>query len=62
MESPYLYAEIFRHAAAASGGVPELAQRLGVRAEDVHAWIEARATPPLGAFLDALDLIELSTT
>jgi hypothetical protein len=60
MDSPYDYAEAFRAAAAAIGGEPELAERLGVRIEDLRAWIQARETPPLEPFLEALDLIELS--
>ena len=38
----------------------ELAERLGVSAEELHVWIEARGTPPLEPFLEALDLLEPS--
>ena len=60
MESPYDYAEAFRAAAQAIGGEQELADRLGVRVEDLHAWIQAGEPPPLDAFLGALDLIDLT--
>jgi DNA-binding transcriptional regulator YdaS (Cro superfamily) len=61
MEQPYDYAEAFRAAARAVGGEKELAQRLGVSVEELHAWMEARGTPPLESFVEALDVIELST-
>lgn len=60
MESAYVYAEAFRAAANAVGGEQELAERLGVSAEELHVWIEARGTPPLERFLEALDLLEPS--
>ena len=60
MESPYDYAEAFRAAANAIGGEQELADRLRVRVEDLHAWIDAGETPPLDVFLEALDLIEVT--
>ena len=58
MEPPYVYAEAFRAAANAVGGEQQLAERLGVSAEELHVWIEARGTPPLEPFLEALDLLE----
>jgi hypothetical protein len=61
MESPYDYAEAFRAAAKAIGGEQELADRLRVRVEDLHAWMQAGEVPPLEPFLEALDLIEFST-
>ena len=56
----YDYGEAFRAAASAVGGERQLAERLGVSAEELHAWIEARGTPPLEPFLEALDLLEPS--
>lgn len=57
METHRPYAEALRAAVDIVGGEKELAARLGVDAKDLHAWVEGRATPPLGAFLDALDVI-----
>ena len=47
--------------ANAVGGEQELAERLGVSADELHVWIEAGGTPPLEPFLEALDLLEPST-
>jgi len=57
METHRPYSEALRAAVDTLGGEKELADRLGVEAKDLHAWVEGRATPPLGAFLDALDVI-----
>ena len=57
METHRPYAEALRAAVDILGGEQELAKRLGVDAKELHAWVEGRATPPLGAFLDALDVI-----
>lgn len=57
MEIHRPYAEALRAAVDTLGGEKALAERLGVDAKEVHAWVEGRATPPLGAFLEALDVI-----
>lgn len=57
METYRPYAEALRAAVDTLGGEKELAQRLGVDAKDLHAWVEGRAAPPLAAFLEALDVI-----
>ncbi len=57
METHRPYSEALRAALDILGGERELAKRLGVDANQLHAWVEGRATPPLGAFLDALDVI-----
>ena len=57
METHRPYTEALRAAVDTLGGEKELADRLGVDAKDLHAWLEGRATPPLGAFLGALDVI-----
>lgn len=40
-----------------AGSEENLARRLGVRSEDVHAWLDGTAAPPLEAFLDTLDMV-----
>jgi hypothetical protein len=60
MEPRYEYAEALRAAADAVGGEQELAERLGVRVQDLRAWMQGGEAPPLEPFLQALDLIELS--
>ena len=57
METHRPYAEALRAAVDTLGGETKLAARLGVDAKDLRAWVEGRAAPPLGAFLDALDVI-----
>ena len=57
METHRPYAEALRAAVDTLGGEKALADRLGVDAKDLHAWVEGRAAPPLGAFLEALDVI-----
>lgn len=51
------YADALKTAMAAVGGEKELAERLGVRADELHAWVDGSGTPPLSAFLEALDVI-----
>lgn len=57
METHRPYAEALRAAVDILGGEKELADRLRVDSKDLHAWVEGRAAPPLGAFLEALDVI-----
>ncbi len=57
METYRPYAEALSAAVDTLGGERELAERLGVDAKDLHAWVEGRAAPPLAAFLEALDVI-----
>jgi DNA-binding transcriptional regulator YdaS (Cro superfamily) len=57
METHRPYSEALRAALDILGGEKQLAQRLGVDANQLHAWVVGRATPPLGAFLEALDVI-----
>lgn len=57
METHRPYAEALRAAVDTLGGEKQLADRLGVDAKDLHAWVEGRSAPPLGAFLEALDVI-----
>jgi len=51
------YADALKTAIATVGGEKELAERLGVQANELHAWVEGASTPPLAAFLEALDVI-----
>lgn len=57
METHRPYTEALLAAVDTLGGEKELADRLGVDAKDLHAWLQGRAAPPLGAFLEALDVI-----
>lgn len=51
------YADALKTAVATVGGEKELADRLGVDAEELHAWVAGSSAPPLAAFLGALDVI-----
>lgn len=51
------YADALKAALETAGGERELADRLGVPAEELHAWVEGNTPPPLTAFLEALDVI-----
>ena len=51
------YRQALQAAAEATGGERELAARLGVGEQDLHAWLEGQAEPPLNAFLDSLNVI-----
>ncbi|HJS78049.1 MAG TPA: hypothetical protein VJ778_11610 [Burkholderiales bacterium] len=53
---PPVYREILKHAAEVAGGEDELAQRLDVRSEDVHEWVQGRAIAPAGIYIIALDI------
>ena len=57
METHRPYVEALCAAVDTLGGEKQLADRLGVDAKDLHAWVEGRSAPPLGAFLEALDVI-----
>ena len=57
MQHPGSYAAALRTAADTVGGEKELAERLGVDAQNLHAWLEGNTEAPLRAFLDALDVI-----
>ena len=49
--------QALRAAIDLAGSEENLARRLGVCREDVYAWLEGRAAPPLEVFLDTLDMV-----
>ena len=50
-------AEALRTAAGMLGGDRQLAAFLGVPAQDVQAWLQGQAEPPLDALLRVLDVV-----
>ena len=57
MDQGKRYANALRAAASTLGGASRLAAYLGVSPQRVQAWLTGRETPPLQAFLGALDVI-----
>ena len=57
MASDRIYCEILQRAAEVAGGEDKLAQHLDVRSEDMHDWVQGRATAPAGVYLLALDVL-----
>jgi DNA-binding transcriptional regulator YdaS (Cro superfamily) len=54
MASDSIHCEILRRAAEIAGGEDKLAQHLDVRPEDMHEWVQAKATAPAGIYIIAL--------
>ena len=50
MASDRIYREILKRAAEVAGGEDKLAQHLDVRSEDMHEWVQGRATAPAGIY------------
>jgi hypothetical protein len=57
MASDSIHCEILRRAAEIAGGEAELAQHLDVRPEDMHEWVQAKATAPAGIYIIAVDTL-----
>ena len=57
MASDRIYCEILKRTAEVAGGEDKLAQHLEVRSEDMHEWVQGRATAPAGIYLIALDIL-----
>ena len=57
MDQGSRYANALREAASTLGGPARLAAYLGVSPHRVQAWLAGQETPPLQAFLGALDVI-----
>jgi hypothetical protein len=57
MASDSIHCEILRRAAEIAGGEDKLAQHLDVRPEDMHEWVQAKATAPAGIYIIALDTL-----
>ena len=53
-----LHRRMVREACAKLGGEQVLAQRLKVGVRVIRMWIEGRAYPPDGVFLECLDVLE----
>ena len=52
-----MHCEILRRAAEVAGGEAKLAQHLDVRSEDMHDWVQGRATARAGIYVIALDVL-----
>ena len=52
-----VHTRVLHRACQLVGGVKQLARRLKVSPELVHAWLEGEEVPPAGIFLKAVDLI-----
>lgn len=52
-----VYSRTLRKAAELLGGHAKLCRHLRVPAAELDRWIEDQATPPIGVFLRAVDLI-----
>jgi hypothetical protein len=55
--SARIHCEILKYAAEVAGGNDKLAQHLDVRSEDMHEWVQGRATAPAGIYIIALDIL-----
>jgi hypothetical protein len=62
MASDLIHCEILRRAAEVVGGEDKLAQHLDVGSEQVHEWIQGKATASLGVYLIALDILSRSSS
>ena len=60
MASDGIHCEILRRAAEVAGGEAKLAQHLDVRSEDMHDWVQGRATARAGVYIVALDMLSRS--
>ena len=54
MASDRIHCEILKRAAEVAGGEDKLAQHLDVRSQDLHEWVEGRATARAGIYVIAL--------
>ena len=57
MSSDQIQCEVLKRAAEIAGGEEELAKRLNVKPEDMHEWLQGKATAPAGIYLMALDIL-----
>jgi hypothetical protein len=57
MASDRIHCEILKRAAEVAGGEDKLAQHLDVRSEDMHDWVQGRATALAGIYVIALDIL-----
>ena len=57
MASYRIHCEILKRLAEVAGGEDKLAQHLDVSSEDMHDWVQGRATAPAGVYLIALDVL-----
>ncbi len=57
MSSDQIQCEILKRAAEIAGGEDELAKRLNVKPEDMHEWLQGKATAPAGIYLMALNIL-----
>jgi hypothetical protein len=53
------YARALHRACLILGGVPQLANHLGVSEAPLRAWLEGRADPPQMVFLAAVEIVLL---
>lgn len=60
MASDSIHCEILKRAAEFVGGEDKLAQRLGVRSEDMHEWVQGKGNAPFGVYIVALDMFSRS--
>ena len=60
MASDRIYCEILKRAAEVAGGEDKLAQHLDVRSEDLHGWVQGRATARGGICIMALNMFSRS--
>jgi hypothetical protein len=54
-----VYSRTLQRACEVLGGLQPLAKHLGVAADDLARWIDARGEPPLHIFLAAVDVVLL---
>ena len=60
MASDRIHCEILKRAAEVAGGEDKLAQHLDVRSQDLHEWVEGRATARAGVYVIALLILSRS--
>jgi len=57
MASDSIYCEILKRAAEIAGGKDRFAQHLDVTLEDMHEWMQGKATARGGIYIIALDIL-----
>jgi hypothetical protein len=57
MASDRIHCEILKRAVEIGGGEDKLAQHLVVRSEDMHEWVQGKATARAGIYIIALDIL-----
>jgi hypothetical protein len=62
MASDGIHCEILRRAAEVVGGEDKLAQHLDVGSNQMHEWIQGKATARAGVYLIALDMLSRSSS